>query len=232
MKTRFRRRRFLLPLFFATLVVIVVAYAEPLILTATRGVDIQGRVVSKGSGMVGKPGRRHLAFYVTYNCQYQGLSITQTTSYLQQQEADALHEGDLIPVRVKAFGPWLRAVYRGPSGYHHVGPYDEVALHGLLFGWAGLTLPLTLVGTVRRRRRLRQAIALAERGEAVTGTVVRTHGLKIHYEFAAGHGVATAWGYAQLKQFEPGQTVTVLYDPQRPSRSTLYELWGFEVTTS
>jgi hypothetical protein len=138
-----------------------------------------------------------------------------------------------LAVRAYALGPirYSRAVGHAWSGLFLIVP----ALFLGAFGLLSLALYRAAVVLPKRRRRL------YTHGAAAPGTVAggeqhhSVHGSSyaVLYDFTPAGAPQPIRGGTLIRakefnQIAPGQTVTVLYDPDKPSRNTAYEYGGYQ----
>jgi hypothetical protein len=202
-------------------------------LTFILGHDATGRIREVRPYWRGADGRR---FDVTFT--YDAAAGIRETGYGRIDTGGAAPPpvGAALPIRALVLGPFRRAELRdgdaGASGLVCGGLFATV--------WCGGVAVFSAVawlGPVFSRRLLRD-------GYVATGTVTgkreRRSGRNLYreilYQFRARDDVACS-GISQVspevfEQMGAGKTVTVIYRPSSPARSTLYEASDFEIVAS
>jgi uncharacterized protein DUF3592 len=141
--------------------------------------------------------------------------------------------GQNVPIRLLVVGSWycaeLRDEPRGISAYVCMGLFATV--------WCGIVLLLTMfawLGPIFRKQLIRE-------GKAATGVITskekrsgrRNTYYGIHYRYQISTGEKQVGkervSLPLFEQLVEGQTVTVIYDMQKPARSAVYEASDYEV---
>lgn len=224
-----------IPFLLVGLFLVFVTLQTPL--TTAFGSDAVGRVEQvtphRGRGRAGPhPDPRRFDLVFTY--QHPGDAPQPGNGLIDTGGAKPPTVGQALPIRVLRIGEIhlteLRAGNPGASGSCCVGLF--------VFVWCGFAVLFALAawwGPVA-------ASALVRDGRAVAGTVIgkrrrstgRSGRYEILYQFTtAEHTTQSAvqWvGTNAYGSFWEGQTVTVIYDERRPTRSTIYEASDYEVT--
>ena len=136
--------------------------------------------------------------------------------------------GEGVPVR---YARWFGGVASHPWQPSPAGRITSLLLSGGLVGLVSLLLARRLIHWTRER------LHLLRQGMATVGTIThkRTEAddmlryfLRYGYAPAPGEGLEREERVSmeQWKEFEVGQPVTVLYDPDRPEQAGLYALLG------
>lgn len=124
---------------------------------------------------------------------------------------------------MKAGGPIRIRYFAGDPAINHPADWEPSAETG----WTGLALPGVMVllagGILFALRRQRGLVSEGSAAPAViTGVSWMKSGWNAEYEFRPAQGVALKGTLSLGAKPEIGSTVTILYDPAKPSRKTQY----------
>jgi Protein of unknown function (DUF3592) len=200
------------------------------------GTEVEGRIVKKTA----TPGKKQTYYEVEYVFTLNGNDYADKRG-VDAEDYAAINEGQRISVRVLAMSPqsghW--------PGIPRASPISQVA--GTIFGallWNGI-LSVFLWYLYVRPWRQRQ---LVRYGEAVAGTVSEvkssptkggtaytiTYQYRVPFDPKTGDTDRHATGKVRLEppqsaaDVQPGDLLTVLYDPRKPTRSTLYRFSDYK----
>lgn len=224
-----------LPFILAGLFALLATLKSPL--TFALGSNTAGRVTQVtphwSRGRVG----RHLEpqrFDLVFTYQLPGDAPQTGDGVIDTAGAKPPTVGQPVPIRVLRIGDVHLTEL--PSGNSGVSGSCCVMLFMLVWcGFVTLFAAAAWMGPVAAR-------ALVRDGTAVAGTVVgkrkrttgKSRGYDIVYQFTTAEGTAESavqWvSNTAGNGYSEGQAVTVLYDPRRPSRSTIYEASDYEVS--